>query len=108
MTHDIYHISIKLCHKHDIFFTIKGTIIYLPSQKQKRMAPYVEMIALHKENIECVWMRSISRNILSNSGSSVNMKPNILYEDNAACITQTNERYIANVVLQMGNHSAIW
>lgn len=50
------------------------------------MVIYVEMIVFYKKNIECVWVRLISRNILLNSGSSVNMKLNILYEDNAVCI----------------------
>ena len=78
-------------------FTIGGTAISWRSQKQTLVATssnHAEIIALHEASRECVWLRSISRHICSNSGIDGNTEPTILHEDNAACVAQTNDGYI--------------
>ena len=78
-------------------FTVGGTAISWRSQKQTLVATssnHAEIIALHEASRECVWLRSISKHILSSSGINVDSKPTIINEDNAACVAQTKEGYI--------------
>jgi hypothetical protein len=54
-----------------------------------------EIIAIHEASRECVWLRSVIQHILEKCGLfSIKDNPTILYEDNAACITQIRGGYI--------------
>jgi hypothetical protein len=54
-----------------------------------------EIIAIHEESRECVWLRSVIQHIQEKCGlSSIKDNPTILYEDNVACITQIRGGYI--------------
>ncbi|KAL5556337.1 hypothetical protein UlMin_038573 [Ulmus minor] len=78
-------------------FTCGGTAISWRSQKQTLVATssnHAEVIALHEASRECVWLRSMTQHIQESCGLPVNKDPTILYEDNAACITQIKEGYI--------------
>ena len=56
---------------------------------------HAKIIAIHKANRECVWLRSVIQHIRENCGlSSIINSPTILYEDNAASITQIRGGYI--------------
>ena len=61
------------------------------SQKQTLIVTssnHAEVIALHKENRECVWLRSVTQHIQETCGLPVNKDPTVLFEDNAACVAQ--------------------
>lgn len=78
-------------------FTYGGTAISWRSQKQTLVATssnHAEVIALHEASKECRWLRSVSQHIKGASGLTVDKNPTILYEDNAACVTQMKEGYI--------------
>ena len=78
-------------------FTNNGTVISWRSQKQTLVATssnHSEIIALHEASRECVWIRSMTHRIEESCGFPVNKNPTILYEDNAACISQLREGYI--------------
>ena len=56
---------------------------------------HAEIIAIHEASRECVWLRSITQHIQQTCGlSSKENISTILYEDNAACITQLKGGYI--------------
>jgi hypothetical protein len=78
-------------------FTYGGTAISWRSQKQTLVATssnHAEVIALHEASKECRWLRSVLQHIQGASGLTVDKNPTILYEDNAACVTQMKEGYI--------------
>jgi hypothetical protein len=78
-------------------FTYGGTAISWRSQKQTLVATssnHAEVIALHEESKECKWLRSVLQHIQGASGLTVDKNPTILYEDNAAYVTQMKEGYI--------------
>ncbi|KAL5553718.1 hypothetical protein UlMin_041119 [Ulmus minor] len=78
-------------------FTCGGTAISWCSQKQTLVATssnHAEVIALHETSRECVWLRSMTQHIRTACGLPVSKDPTVLYEDNAACITQIKEGYI--------------
>ena len=78
-------------------FTNNGTTISWHFQKQTFLATFSnhsEIIALHEASRECVWIRSMTHHIKESYGFSVNKSPTILYEDNAACISQLRKGYI--------------
>jgi hypothetical protein len=78
-------------------FTHGGTAISWRSQKQTLVATssnHAEVIALHEASKECRWLRSVTRHIQETSGLPTDKNPTILYEDNAACVTQMKEGYI--------------
>ena len=78
-------------------FTNNGTAISWRSQKQTLVATssnHSEIIALHEASRECVWIRSMTHHIEESCGFPVNKSLTILYEDNAACISQLREGYI--------------
>lgn len=78
-------------------FTNNGTAISWRSQKQTLVTTssnHSEIIALHEASRECVWIRSMTHHIEESCGFPVNKSPTILYEDNAACISQLREGYI--------------
>ena len=62
-------------------FTVGGTAISWRSQKQTLVATssnHAEIIALHETSKECVWLRSISKHILSSSGINFNSNSTIM------------------------------
>ncbi|KAJ9547265.1 hypothetical protein OSB04_019808, partial [Centaurea solstitialis] len=74
-----------------------GTAISWRSQKQTLIATssnHVEVIALHGASRECVWLRSITQLILTLCGLEEDRVPTLIYEDNAAYVTQMKEEYI--------------
>ena len=79
-------------------FTCGGTTVLWRSIKQIIVSTslnHAEIIVIHEASRECVWLRSINQHILQLCGLSVQTKtPTILYEDNAACITQLKGGYI--------------
>ena len=79
-------------------FTYGNTAISWRSIKQTISATssnHVEIIAIHEASCECIWLRSVIQHIHENYGlSSIINSATILYEDNAACITQIRGGYI--------------
>jgi hypothetical protein len=79
-------------------FTYGNTAISWRSVKQTISATssnHSEIIAIHEASRECVWLRSVIQHIREKCGlSSIKDNPTILYEDNAACITQIRGGYI--------------
>ncbi|XP_070010532.1 secreted RxLR effector protein 161-like [Nicotiana sylvestris] len=79
-------------------FTCGGTVISWRSTKQTMVATssnHAEIIAIHEESRECVWLRSITQHIQETCAlTSKENIPTILYEDNVACITQLKGGYI--------------
>jgi hypothetical protein len=79
-------------------FTYGNTAISWRSVKQTISATssnHSEIIAIHEASRECVWLRSVIQHIQEKCGlSSIKGSPTILYEDNAACITQIRGGYI--------------
>lgn len=74
-----------------------GTAISWRSQKQTLVATssnHAEVIALHEASRECVWLRSMTQLILTSCGLEKDKIPTLIYEDNAACVTQMKEGYI--------------
>ncbi|GAV57477.1 hypothetical protein CFOL_v3_01014 [Cephalotus follicularis] len=54
-----------------------------------------EIIAIHEASRECIWLRSMIQHIQESCGlSSIRNNPTVIYEDNAACITQLRGGYI--------------
>jgi hypothetical protein len=53
-----------------------------------------EIIALFEAPHECVWLRRMINHIEQSYGISSLESPTIIYEDNAACITQMQTCYI--------------
>ena len=79
-------------------FTYGNTAILWRSVKQTISSTslnHSKIITIHKVNHECVWLRSVIQHIREKCGlSSIKDNPTILYEDNAACITQIRGGYI--------------
>ncbi|CAJ2646900.1 unnamed protein product [Trifolium pratense] len=78
-------------------FTYGDTAISWRSQKQTLVATssnHAEVIALHEASKECRWLRSVTQHIQGTSGLPTDKNPTILYEDNAACVTQMKEGYV--------------
>ena len=79
-------------------FTYGETAISWRSVKQTLTATssnHSEILAIHEASRECIWLRSMIQLIRERSGlSSIKDSPTILYEDNAACITQIKGGYI--------------
>src|SRR5206468_2761128 len=79
-------------------FTSGGTAFSWQSSKQSMPAissNHSEIIALHEATRECIWLRSIISHIrISCELPEITKSPTIIYEDNAACITQIKEGYI--------------
>ena len=54
-----------------------------------------EILAMHEDSRECVWLRSMIQHIIKSCRlSSIKSKPTILYEDNVVCIAQVKVGYI--------------
>jgi hypothetical protein len=79
-------------------FTCGSTAISWRSVKQTLVATssnHSEIIAIHEASRECIWLRSVIQHIREKCGlSTIKDSPTILYEDNAACITQIRGGYI--------------
>uniref|UniRef100_A0A2N9GLH0 Reverse transcriptase Ty1/copia-type domain-containing protein n=1 Tax=Fagus sylvatica TaxID=28930 RepID=A0A2N9GLH0_FAGSY len=94
----IFLIHTKVDHKQGILFTCGNTTISWRSVKQTISATssnHSEIIAIHEASRECVWLRSVIQHIREKCGlSSIKDNLTILYEDNAACITQIRGGYI--------------
>jgi hypothetical protein len=74
-----------------------GTAISWKSSKQTLMATstnHFEIIALFEASRECVWLRKMIKHIKQSCGIGSSESPTIIYEDNAACITQMQTGYI--------------
>jgi hypothetical protein len=72
--------------------TYRNTTISWRSVKQTLVATssnHSKIIAIHEASWECIWLRSLIQHIREKCGlSTIKDSPTILYEDNAACITQ--------------------
>ena len=79
-------------------FTYGNTAILWKSVKQTistTSSNHSEIIAIYEASRECVWLRLVIQHIQEKCGlSSIKRSPTILYEDNAACITQIKGGYI--------------
>ena len=79
-------------------FTYGNTVISWRSSKQTLVATssnHSEILALHEAGRECVWLRSMIQHIEDTCGlTSTTNTPTVIFEDNAACITQIKEGYI--------------
>jgi hypothetical protein len=79
-------------------FTCGSTTISWRSVKQTLVATssnHSEIIVIHEASRECIWLRSLIQHIQEKCGlSTIKDSPTILYEDNAACITQIRGGYI--------------
>ncbi|KAL6313570.1 hypothetical protein AAG906_006937 [Vitis piasezkii] len=79
-------------------FNCNGTAISWRSIKQTMMVTlsnHSEILAIHEASRECIWLRSMIQHIRESCGlSSIKGNPTILFEDNAACITQITGGYI--------------
>lgn len=79
-------------------FTYCGTAISWKSTKQTTVATstnHSELIAIHEASRECVWLRSIIKNIQESCGlPDITRSPTVMFEDNTACIDQLKEGYI--------------
>ncbi|GAV75933.1 hypothetical protein CFOL_v3_19409 [Cephalotus follicularis] len=54
-----------------------------------------EILAIHEASRECIWLRSMIQHIQESCRlSSIRNNPTVIYEDNAACITQFRGGYI--------------
>ncbi len=74
-----------------------GTAISWKSSKQTLVATstnHSEIIALFETSRECVWLRRMINHIEQSCGIGSTESPTIIYEDNAACITQMQTGYI--------------
>ncbi|GAV62512.1 hypothetical protein CFOL_v3_06035, partial [Cephalotus follicularis] len=79
-------------------FTFCDTAISRRSTKQTMTSTFSnhsEILAIHEASRECIWLRSMIQHIQESCGlSSIRNNPRVIYEDNAACITQLREGYI--------------
>jgi hypothetical protein len=74
-----------------------GTVISWKSSKQTLVATstnHSEIIALYEASRECVWLRRMINHIERSCGLGSSESPTIIYEDNAACISQMQTGYI--------------
>lgn len=74
-----------------------GTAISWRSQKQTLVATssnHAEVIALNEASRECEWLRSMTQLIWTSCGLDKDKAPTLIYEDNAACVSQMKEGYV--------------
>ena len=73
-------------------FNCNGTAISWRSVKQTMVATssnHLKILAIHEASRECIWLKSMIQHIRESYGLfSIKGDPTILFEDNAACITQ--------------------
>ena len=80
-------------------FLCGGTTISWRSCKQTLVTTstnHSEIIALYEATRECVWLRRMISHIQKSCGHNTMDTPTIIYEDNAACVTQMQTCYIKN------------
>jgi len=79
-------------------FTYGDTAISWRSVKQimgTTLSNHSEILAIHEESHECIWLRSMIQHIRESCGlSSTKDIPTTLFEDNATCIAQITCGYI--------------
>ncbi|XP_074369963.1 secreted RxLR effector protein 161-like [Apium graveolens] len=79
-------------------FTYCDAAISWKSTKQTTVATstnHSELIAIHEASRECIWLRSIIKNIQESCGlPDITRSPTVMFEDNTACIDQLKEGYI--------------
>ncbi|XP_074347431.1 secreted RxLR effector protein 161-like [Apium graveolens] len=79
-------------------FTYFGVAISRKSKKQTIVATSInnsELIAIHEASRECVWLRSIMKNIQESCGlPDITRSHTVMFEDNITCIDQLKEGYI--------------
>jgi hypothetical protein len=78
-------------------FLHNGTVISWKSSKQTLVTTstnHSEIVALYEASCECVWLRRMINHIQQSCGIGVMDSPTIIYEDNAACVTQMDKGYI--------------
>ena len=93
----IYLIPIMPDRRHDSFFLHGGTVISWKASKQILVATSTnisEITALYEASRECVWLRRMINHIQQSCGIGSLESPTIIYEDNAACVTQMQTGYI--------------
>jgi len=74
-----------------------GTAISWKSSKQTLVATstnHSKIIALYEASRECVWLRRMINHIQKSCDIGSLESPTIIYEDNAACVTQMQTDYI--------------
>ena len=70
---------------------------------------HLEIIALYEVSRECVWLRPLIQHIRGSCGIVADdISPTILYEDNAACVTQLNNSYVKGNLTTMRRKGAPW
>jgi hypothetical protein len=78
-------------------FLYGGTAISWKLSKQTLVATstnHSKIVALFEASRECVWLRRMINHIEQSCGIGSSESPTIIYEDNAACITQMQTCYI--------------
>ena len=79
-------------------FLNSNAIVYWHSTKQTLVATssnHAEILALYEASRECIWLRSLIQHVHSSCQlSSIVGIPNIIYEDNEACIRHIREGFI--------------
>ncbi|GAV64027.1 hypothetical protein CFOL_v3_07545 [Cephalotus follicularis] len=79
-------------------FTFCDTAISWRSTKQTMTTTslnHSKILTIHEASRECIWLRSMIQHIQESCGlSSIRNNPTVIYEDNAAYITQLKGGYI--------------
>ncbi|XP_074346479.1 secreted RxLR effector protein 161-like [Apium graveolens] len=79
-------------------FTYGDTAISWRSVKQSLLATssnHAEILAIHEDSRECLWLRSICQHIRESCGMNYDRKiSTIMFEDNTACMEQLKKGYI--------------
>jgi hypothetical protein len=82
-------------------FLHRGTTISWKSYKHTLIGTstnHSEIISLYEATRECAWLRRVINRIQVSCGIEPIGSPIIIYEDNAACITQTQSGYVKSIV----------
>jgi hypothetical protein len=88
-------IHIKVDLKQDIYLHVEVLLFHGDLSSKHTSSNHSEIIAIHEASRECIWLRSLIQHIREKCGlSTIKDSPTILYEDNAACITQIRGGYI--------------
>ncbi|KAK9102277.1 hypothetical protein Sjap_019531 [Stephania japonica] len=95
---DFYQIPIRPVLKRDMYSPVVISFVSWKSSKTNYGCHFFqsfEVLAIHEASRECVWLRNMIEHIQESCGlPSIKDSPTILYEDNAACITQLSEGFI--------------
>ena len=80
-----------------IYSIVKITFVYSCLDFQRSLttsANHSEIVALYEASRDCVWLRGMINHIQQSCGIGVIDSPTIIYEDNAACVSQMQTCYI--------------